>query len=82
MFNSSGAPPDQLQPLTARRAFGMLMIIVGVLMVGGAGLCGIVAGVSFGRDTSVLPLVFLFSGPFILVGALLWWGGARLRRPQ
>jgi len=62
-----------------RAFFGVLLMIMGILLVGGAGLCSLTflatehASDSFG-------LALMFGGPFIAVGALLIWGGRALRR--
>jgi hypothetical protein len=60
-----------------------MLMIFGILLAAGAGLCTTVVAVSDGggperRIDAATALVF--GGPIILVGALLAWGGWALRR--
>jgi hypothetical protein len=35
---------------------------------------------SGGGEINLSGVEFIVGGPFILIGALMWWGGARLKR--
>jgi hypothetical protein len=65
-----------------RRFFSGLIIVVGALMAGLAGLCsmaflGMPGG---GGDKGLVPLVLVFGGPPIVIGAALVWFGVWLWR--
>ena len=74
---------------TARKVFGVILLIVGVGMTLVSGLCtaAFTVGDMFsssgggGGDINLTGIQFFVGGPFIVVGALLWWGGHRLLRP-
>ena len=57
-----------------RRGIGIFLMIVGIALASLAGLCGL-----FFASYDVL-LAATFSGPAIVVGAALAWGGSSLRR--
>jgi hypothetical protein len=74
------APPTQR--LFLRRFFGGLLVTVGVLMAGLAGLCtiaflGMPGG---GGDQSMRALVLVLGGPPIVIGAAMAWAGVFLWR--
>ncbi len=76
------------QGSTARRVFGLLLLIIGVGMTLVSGLCtaAFTVGDMFssgggGGEIDLTGVQFFVGGPFIVVGALLWWGGHRLLRP-
>jgi len=80
-------PADQLPPGTGassrslvRAVFGVVLMAVGILLVGGAGLCSAVFVVNDYPSSDSFGLALMFGGPFIAVGALLIWGGRALRR--
>ena len=60
-----------------------MLMISGILLVAGAGLCTTVVAVSDGGGPELridAATALVFGGPFILVGALMGWGGWALRR--
>jgi len=65
------APPQS----PVRAFFGIVLMILGILLVGGAGLCSLAF-----MSSEAFGLALMFGGPFIVVGALLIWGGRALRR--
>ena len=82
------APLPEGAPSTGRLVIGTILLVFGILMTAGAGLCTGVLTVAFffdsgggpelsGDDLWMLPLIF--GGPFVIVGGLMWWGGAALR---
>jgi hypothetical protein len=82
------APGGGQPPSTARLVIGTLLLVIGMVLTGGAGLCTGVLSLVFlfdsgggpelsGDDLWMLPLIF--GGPFVIVGALMWWGGAAIR---
>lgn len=62
-----------------RAFFGVALMILGILLVGGAGLCSLVF-IANDRAADSFTLALTFGGPFIAVGSLLIWGGRALRR--
>lgn len=60
-------------------------MLIGIGMTVVSGLCttafmiGDITGNS-GGEINLSGIEFVIGGPFILVGALMWWGGARLKR--
>jgi len=87
---SPGVPgrAPQAEPGLARRVIAMFLLVVGVLLTIGSGACTGLFFIGFvmdsntgpefsGADLWMLPLIL--GGPVILLGALMWWGGARLR---
>jgi len=60
-------------------------MLLGIALTVGSGLCTTVFMVndmtsSGGGEINLSGVEFIVGGPFILVGALMWWGGARLKR--
>lgn len=85
--SSPVAPPPQ--PSSARRIFGIIVMLLGIAMTVISGLCttafmvgDMTAGSGGGGDINLSGIEFIVGGPFILIGALMWWGGARLKRPR
>jgi hypothetical protein len=81
------APPPR--PSSGRRIFGIIVMLLGIAMTVISGLCTTVFMVNDmttssggGGDINLSGIEFIVGGPFILVGALMWWGGARLKRPR
>jgi hypothetical protein len=66
-----GQPPSKV-----RRVIGTLMLVIGIVLTGGAGLCSAFFALWF-LNFSVAP--FIYGLPFMLIGALLWWAGAAVR---
>jgi hypothetical protein len=86
---ASNRPPPPPQPRSGRRVFGIIVMLLGIAMTAISGLCTTVfmvgdmtGGNRGGGDINLSGIEFIVGGPFILVGALLWWGGARLKRPR
>jgi len=80
------APSDKLPPSPpvpppspVRAFFGIVLMILGILLVGSAGLCSL-AFIVNDHSSDTFGLALMFGGPFIAVGALLIWGGRALRR--
>lgn len=82
-------PPPASPPPSGRRVFGIILMLIGIAMTVISGLCttafmvGDMTGSSGGGgDINLSGIEFIIGGPFILIGALMWWGGARLKRPR
>ena len=83
-------PEDAASGSTARRVFGIILLVLGVGMTLVSGLC--TAGMTIadltsgggggGGEVNLTGVQFIVGGPFILVGALMWWGGHRLAKPK
>ena len=78
---------DQQQPSPGRMAGGMALIVIGLLILVPSGLCTAFFGgmslIEMFSDSSgldVLPEALMFGGPFILIGALLFYAGRKMRR--
>ena len=68
-----------------RRFFGGLLIVVGVLMAGLAGLCtmaflGMPGGINGPGDEGMVTLVLVLGVPPIVIGAAMVWAGVFLWR--
>ena len=79
------SPPGPPPGTQARRVWGVLLMLLGLLLVGFCGLCAIGGGIGyFGEGDqeshAIAAFMMVVSAPFILFGALLIWGGIRLRR--
>jgi hypothetical protein len=80
-------PPLLASPPSGRRIFGIIVMLLGIGMTVVSGLCttafmvGDMTG-SGGGEINLSGIEFIIGGPFILIGALMWWGGARLKRPR
>lgn len=82
-IQSETEPRTTPQSSAGRRILGGILLAIGVLLVVLSGLCTagfIVMGVVEGDVAMAITTGPVFGGPFILVGALLWWGGRALRR--
>ena len=69
--------------LILRRFFGGLLIVVGVLMAGLAGMCTVAflgAGSGGGGDQGFTELVLVLGVPPMLIGAAMVWAGVFLWR--
>ena len=79
------SPPPA--PPSFRRVIGIIIMLFGIGMTVVSGLCttafmiGDLTGNTSGGELNLSGVEFIVGGPFILVGALMWWGGARLKRP-
>jgi len=74
-------------PSAARRATGIVLLVLGIVLLLMSGTCTIgmlvissEQGVLELIQSGALGIVLGVGGPFILLGALMLWGGARLRR--
>jgi hypothetical protein len=80
----------QPQPLLAsgwQRGCGQMIMIFGIALTMLSGLCTMgmtIADLSdgghHGGDINLSGIQYIFGAPFILIGALIWWGGWALRR--
>jgi hypothetical protein len=80
----------QPQPLFAQgwqRGCGQMIMMFGIVLTMFSGLCTIgmtIADLSdsghHGGDINLSGIQYIFGAPFILIGALIWWGGWALRR--
>ena len=79
--------PRPPSPPSFRRIIGIIIMLLGIGMTVVSGLCttafmiGDLTGNTSGGELDLSGVEFIVGGPFILVGALMWWGGARLKRP-
>jgi hypothetical protein len=74
----------------ARRVFGVILLVLGIGMTLVSGLC--TAGMTIadltssggggGGEINLSGVQFIVGGPFILIGALMWWGGHRLAKAK
>jgi hypothetical protein len=79
--------PASNLPSPGRMAGGMALIVIGLLILVPSGLCTAVVGAmsifemfSSSTGLDVLPEALMFGGPFIAIGALLFYAGRRMRR--
>lgn len=82
MAETSDKPPPSppAPPRSPVRAFfGIVLMVLGILLVGSAGLCSLTFLVN-DHSSDTFGLALMFGGPFIAIGALLIWGGRALRR--
>jgi hypothetical protein len=80
----------QPQPLLAsgwRRGCGQMIMIFGIGLTMLSGLCTrgmTIADLSdsghHGGEIDLRGIQYVVGAPFILIGALIWWGGSALRR--
>ena len=70
-----------------RRGCGLTIMILGIVMTVLSGLCtagmtigDLSSGGGGGGDLNLSGIQFIVGGPFILIGALMWWGGHALSR--
>ena len=84
-LNTPPVPPLS-PPTTIRRVIGIIIMLLGIGMTVVSGLCttafmiGDLTGNTGGGELNLSGVEFIVGGPFILVGAVMWWGGARLKR--
>lgn len=87
--NSRAGGSRGAAPGAGRQIVAILLLVLGAVLTILSGACTGLFFVGFlidsstgpelsGADLWMAPLVV--GGPFILVGALMWWGGAKLRR--
>lgn len=83
-----GAPAAEQAPATARTVIGTIVLVLGMLLTGGSGLCtglfSIMMAIEGGSGPELsgdgmFIIPWIYGGPFILFGALLWWIGALVR---
>lgn len=82
----AGATPEQSN--AARRVIGMILLVLGILLTVSSGLCTSIGVISMIGDGSggemsgggMIGLVIFVGSWFFVPGALMWWGGLRLRR--
>ncbi len=81
--------PEPQLPTPGRMVGGMVLIVIGLLILVPSGLCTAGFGlmsiwekITGGTGLDVLSEALTFGGPFILVGALLFYAGRSLRRPR
>lgn len=87
MSDPAAVPPPAARPapVSARRVIGIIIMVIGIGMTVVSGLCtsafmiGDMTG-NGGGEIDLSGVEFIVGGPFILIGALMWWGGARLKR--
>jgi len=85
---ADGSP--QPQPFLAtgwQRGCGQIIMLFGIALTLLSGLCTLgmtVADLSDGGhrggEINLSEIQYIFGAPFIVVGALIWWGGWALRR--
>ena len=85
---SDPTSPPVSAPSSGWRTFGLIVMGLGIALTVGAGLCttamfvGDMTSGGGGGDIDLSGIEFFVGGPFILVGALMWWGGNRMRKPK
>jgi hypothetical protein len=80
----------QPQPLLAsgwQRGCGQIIMIAGIGLTMLSGLCTMGMTIAdlndsghHGGDVNLSGIQYIFGLPFVLIGALIWWGGWALRR--
>jgi quinol-cytochrome oxidoreductase complex cytochrome b subunit len=63
---------------TAARVFGVILMIIGFLLLAGAGLCTIIFGgvlMSEGGSVEDIGLILTYSGVPLILGGVLAWAG-------
>ena len=85
----SGREPAPAPIGAGRRVFGVIFLVLGVGLTFLSGLCtaGMTVGDMFsgsggGGDVNLSGIQFIVGGPFIVVGALMWWGGRRMLKAR
>jgi hypothetical protein len=78
------------QPILAsgwQRGCGQLIMLFGIVLTLFSGLCTMgmtIADLSdsghHSGDINLSGIQYIFGAPFIVLGALIWWGGSALRR--
>ena len=82
--------PGQAQPVLAtdwQRGCGLSIMVAGIGLTMLSGLCTVgmtIADLSdtgpHGGEVNLTGIQYLFGAPFIVIGALIWWGGWALSR--
>ena len=64
-------------------------MIIGIIMTAFSGICtagmtigDLTGGGGGGGDLNLSGVQFVVGGPFILIGALMWWGGWALSKAK
>jgi hypothetical protein len=78
------------QPVLApgwQRGCGLTIMMCGIALTTLSGLCTMgmtIADLSdsghHGGDVNLSGIQYIFGAPFVVIGALIWWGGWALRR--
>ena len=86
-----GSPPQGAPVLAPswKRGCGLTIMIIGIIMTAFSGICtagmtigDMTSGGGGGGDLNLTGVQFVVGGPFILIGALLWWGGWALSKAK
>ena len=87
----SEGPPGPVPVLapTWKRGCGLTIMILGIILTAFSGLCtagmtisDISSGGGGGGDVNLSGVQYVVGGPFILIGALMWWGGWALSKAK
>jgi hypothetical protein len=84
--------PPQPQPVLAagwQRGCGLTVMVLGIALTMLSGLCTVgltIADLSstggHGGEVNLTGIQYILGAPFIVVGALIWWGGWALSRTK
>jgi hypothetical protein len=85
-------PSQQPQPVLApgwQRGCGLLIMMLGIALTTLSGLCTMgmtIADLSdsghHGGELDLRGIQYIFGLPFVVIGALIWWGGWALSRKK
>ena len=84
-------PGDHVPVLapTWKRGCGLTIMILGIILTAFSGLCtagmtvgDLTSGGGGGGDLNLSGVQYVVGGPFILIGALMWWGGWALSKAK
>jgi len=84
-------PPGPVPVLapTWKRGCGLTIMILGIILTAFSGLCtagmtvgDLTSGGGGGGDLNLSGVQYVVGGPFILIGALMWWGGWALSKAK
>jgi hypothetical protein len=91
-LSAADAPPAGDVPVLAptwKRGCGLTIMILGIMLTAFSGLCtagmtisDISSGGGGGGDLNLSGVQYVVGGPFILIGALMWWGGRALSKAK
>jgi hypothetical protein len=75
-----------------RYGCGIAIMVLGIILTAFSGICTVgmtigdlSSGGGGGGDLNLSGVQYVVGGPFILIGALMWWGGwalSRAKRPS